>query len=158
MTSDSTAVNRAALKTAVRRLVGAVGGLEAAASVCRLNKTALAAAYDPHQAERALPIDVVADLEAVAAEPIVTAILARLAGYRLVPIVPARGRVGRSIAEVLTGSSEVGAAYVAATVDGVLDRAERQRVAAEVLELIAAGEQAAAVLLNDQEGNHDGLE
>ncbi|GGJ14043.1 hypothetical protein [Neoroseomonas lacus] len=151
MTTRLSPVDVAALKTAMRLLVEDVGGIDAAASVSRLAASSIAESYDPHRANRMPAVDVVADLEAVGGTPRVTAILASMAGRRLVPIVPARGRVGRSIAEVLTSSSEVGAAYVTATADGKLSRAERQRIATEVLELLAACEQATAVLLNDAE-------
>ncbi len=151
MTTRLSPVDIAALKTAMRVLVEESGGVDCAALVSRLAASSIAETYDPHRANRMPPVDVVADLEAVGRGPHVTAILARLAGFRLVPVAPAKGRIGRSIAEVLTGSSEVGAAYVAATADGKLTAAERGRVLAEVMELMTACEQAAAVLLHGEE-------
>ena len=144
-----------ALKTAARLLVGAVGGLEAAASVCRVNKSVLAAAYDPHQPDRYLPIDVVADLELVAAEPVVTHVLARLAGQALVPIGPAGGLEAQALVEVFRGAADVGAEYAAAMVDARLSAAERRGIADRLLTLQAACMQAVATLLNDKEGGRD---
>ena len=158
MTIGGNTVNRAALKTAARRLVVSVGGLEAAATVCRLNKTALAAAYDPHQPERALPVDVVAELEHVAAAPVVTTVLARLSGHALVPIAPGGGLEALALVHVFRGAAEVGAAYAAAIADTRLSRAECKAVAGRLLELQAACMQAVAALLNDREGDHDDLD
>lgn len=149
----TTDIDRAALKTAMRAAVVAAGGLEAAATVCRLSKTSLAASYDPHAPDRFPPVDVVADLEACAAEPLVTATLARLAGYRLVRVGAAEGRLGRSVAQVLSGAAEVGAAYARATEDGRVSAAERCRIAAEIAELVAAGEFALGVLAAAGEGD-----
>lgn len=146
----TTAMDLAALKTAARRLVAAVGGLEAAASVCRHNKTALAAAYDPHQPDRFVPADVVADLELVAGQPIVTAVLARLSGHALVPVGAADGVEAQALVAVFRGSSEVGEAWAAALADARLSGGERQAVADRLLALQAACMQAVAVLLRDQ--------
>lgn len=151
LTSD---IDRSALKTATRAAVVGAGGLEAAASVCRLSKTSLAAAYDPNAPERFAPIDVAADLDACGpSPPPITATLARLAGYRLVRVGAAEGRLGRSVAQVLSGAAEVGAAYARATEDGRVTAAERSRIAAEIAELVAAGEFALAVLATAGEGD-----
>lgn len=144
-----------ALKTAARLLIGAVGGLEAAASVCRVNKTVLAAAYDPHQPDRFLPIDVVADLELVAAEPVVTHVLARLAGQALVPIGPAGGLEAQALVQVFRGAADVGAEYATAMADAHLSAAERRGIADRLLMLQAACMQAVAALLKDKEGSRD---
>jgi hypothetical protein len=151
MTTRLSAIDIAALKTGMRLLVEDVGGIDAAASVSRLAPSSIAESYDPHRANRMPAVDVVADLEAVGRTPRVTATLARLAGYRLVPLLRADGRIGRSIAEVLTGSSEVGAAYVAATADGSVTTAEVLRIATELTELVSAAEQALGVLLSHAE-------
>lgn len=139
----------AALKTATRALVVSVGGLEAAVSVCRVNKTALAAAYDRAQPDRFLPVDVAADLELVVGAPTVTAVLARLSGHALVPIAPGAGLEAQALVQVFRGASDVGAAYAAAMADAHLSRAERQAIADQLLTLQAACMQAVAALLND---------
>lgn len=144
-----------ALKTASRLVTRAVGGVEPAASVCRVNKTILAAAYDPHQPDRFLPIDVVADLELVAADPIVTRVLARLAGYALVPIDPAGGLEAQALVAVFRGASDVGAEFAAAMADGRLSRAERGAIADRLVALQSAALQAVAALLNDRGEERD---
>jgi hypothetical protein len=146
-------VDLAALKTAARRLVHLAGGLEAAVSVCRVNKTALAAAYDPHQPERFVPVDVVADLELVVGEPTITAVLARLSGHALVPLAPPGGLEAQALVAVFRGASDVGAAYAAAMADARLSRAERRGIADQLLTLQAACMQAVGALLQNEEGD-----
>jgi hypothetical protein len=154
--SGTTPADLRALKTATRRLITAVGGLEAAATVCRVNKSVLAAAYDPHQPDRFLPIDVVADLELVAAEPIVTAVLARLAGHALVPLATTGGQEAQALVAVFRGASDVGAEFAGAMADGRLSRAERGAISDRLMTLQAAAMQAVAALMQDQEGDgHD---
>ena len=152
MTSLLSPVDRAALKTAFRALVQDTGSLDAAETVCRLHRSAIQECYDPHKPDRMPPADVVADLERCAPHPRVTAVLARLAGYRLLPIGEGGGAVNRSLAEVFRNAAEVGAAWASAMEDSRLSAAERQRVADELLELQAACMQAVAVLLHDKQG------
>ena len=147
-----------ALKTATRRLVELVGKLDAAASVCRINKSVLAAAYNPHEPDRFVPADVIADLELVAAEPVVTRVLARLSGHALVPIAPRGGLEALALVEVFRGASDVGAEYAKAMGDAHLSRAERQGIADRLLTLQTACLQAVAALLNDREDERDGME
>lgn len=139
-------VDRAALKTAVRRLVRAVGGLDAAATVCRLNRSALAETYDPHRPDRGMPCDVIADLEAAAAEPIVTQVLARLSGCALVPIEAGPALEDVALAEVGVRASDVFAAWARAKGDARVSLKERREVADELLQLQRACMQAVAAL------------
>ena len=149
------AVDLAALKTAARRLVAAVGGLEAAATVCRYSKTALAAAYDPNTPDRFPPADVIADLELVAGRPIVTAVLARIAGHALVPVAPAEGLAAQALVAVFRGSSGVGEAWSEALADARVSDGERAAVVDRLLSLQAACMQAVAVLRKEREGSHE---
>ncbi|MGE0178960.1 MAG: phage regulatory CII family protein [Sphingomonas sp.] len=73
-----------ALKHAARALVGAAGGVEAAARYCRAGKSQLSD-YGHRHVAAFMPIDVVADLEAIA-PPHVTRMLAREAGYVLIAL------------------------------------------------------------------------
>jgi hypothetical protein len=139
-------VDIAALKTATRLLVRDVGDLAAAASATRVSGAHIARFYDQQFDTTLAPIDVVADLERVGGNPRVTAELARLSGYRLVRVEAGAGRLGRSVAEVLAGASDVGAAYARATEDGRVTAAERGAIATELAELIAAAEHALGVL------------
>ena len=82
-------VDEQALKKATAALVKAAGGCEAAADYCRVSKSQLAD-YGSLNGVSYIPADVAADLEAVTHEypghPHVTQVLARRAGYALVPL------------------------------------------------------------------------
>ena len=93
-----------------------------------------------------MPVDVVADLERCAAVPVVTALLARLAGHALVPIGPAGGLEAQAIAEVGRRASGMFASWAAAQADADVSDAERKAVADDLLRLQAACMQAVAVL------------
>lgn len=142
-------IERRALKTAARALITTVGGLEAAAVVTRLGKTQLALTYDPHAADRAMPVDVVADLERVAGEPLMTRLLAQMAGCMLLPIEAAPGPEASAIAEVLGGAGDVGRAWASAMSDARLSDDERQSVTSGLMKLQAACMQAIAALKPD---------
>ncbi|MBW6400007.1 hypothetical protein KPL78_19255 [Roseomonas sp. HJA6] len=148
MTSLLAPAERAAIKTAMRALVEDAGGVEAAASVTRLHFSTLAETYNPHKPDRMPQADVIADLERCVAQPRVTQVLARLAGYRLMPIGGGAGPVNRSLAEVFRNAADVGAAWATAMEDSRLSSAERQRIADELLELQAACMQAVGALLH----------
>jgi hypothetical protein len=83
------APDKQALKLASKRLGQAAGGVEAAANYCRVGKSLLSE-YGSRNNETFMPIDVVADLEAVthgtAGWPLVTRMLAAEAGCALVEL------------------------------------------------------------------------
>lgn len=92
----SDAVKGRMLKIKFGELVGRIGGLEAAASFCRVGKSTLAryASIVQADAECFAPIDVVRDLEALAGEPIVTATLCAMADGVFVPVPSAPATAG----------------------------------------------------------------
>lgn len=134
------------LKTAFRALIQRVGGLDAAATVTRVRASQLAAYYDPHQPQQLMPADVVADLEHVAGEPLVTAQLARLAGHLLLPMAAGPGSEARAIAAVFQEAGELGARWASAMEDGRLDDAELEGVQTELADLHRAAGAAMALL------------
>lgn len=73
-----------ALKTALHLLVQRLGGVEAAGSVIGRNPGRVSDAQAHHKPDTMLPADQVVALEAIAGEPLVTAAMARAAGYRLI--------------------------------------------------------------------------
>ncbi|WP_430636387.1 hypothetical protein [Sphingomonas hankookensis] len=91
-TLASRAVKGRMLKERTGELLAAVGGLEAAASYCRVSKTQLGryASLSPADADTFAPIDVVRCLETAAGQPIVTEHLAADAGGAFVVIPQAR--------------------------------------------------------------------
>lgn len=78
------------LKRRTEKLITILGGLEDAAQETRAGKSSLGNYADHREhgsgANLWAPIDVIADLEAAAGEPLVTRELARLAGYDLLPL------------------------------------------------------------------------
>ena len=142
----TTQEERRGLKTGFRALVAACGGLEAAAAATRLHKTGLALAYDPHAADRFAAVDVVADLERAAGEPILTQLLAAMQGYALTRVDPMAGCELAAIASVGEKSSEVFAAFGRAMADGAITPEERATIHRELLDLVAAATEAAAML------------
>lgn len=73
------------LKQASKRLIKACGGLESASMITRVGHSELARYYA--QEERLfMPIDVAADLEAIAGNPAITQALAHMQGYTLVQL------------------------------------------------------------------------
>lgn len=98
----------AGVKTATRLLVQQIGGVDAFAACTRATRS-MASEYGAPHGERFIAADIVLDAEAVAAEPLVTAALARAQGYALVPVT-ARGagalaaklsEIGRDVAALL---------------------------------------------------------
>lgn len=137
---------RRGLKTGFRALVARCGGLEASAAVTRLHKTQLAQAYDPHAQDRFPAVDVVADMERAAGEPILTQLLAAMQGYALARVEPVAGCELRAIAAVGERSSEVFAAFGRAMADGAITVEERASIHRELLDLVAVATEAAAML------------
>lgn len=76
-----------ALKQASKRLIKSCGGLDAASLVTRVGHSELARYYDPSE-KLFMPIDVAADLETIAREPLVTQSLASLMEFALMPVQP----------------------------------------------------------------------
>jgi hypothetical protein len=148
---EITGVELAALKTASRALVTMLGGLEAAALVCRYNAPALSEACSLHRTDRSLPLDVVADLERAAGQPVVTRVMARLQRQALVPMLNPGTAEARAIAALFRQFGAVSETYAAAMEDAVLSPAERQALADGALALSAACQQAAATLLAPRE-------
>jgi hypothetical protein len=141
------------MKTASRALVSRLGGAEAAALVCRYQKSALAEGYDLHRPDRSLPIDVVADLERAAGAPVVTRVLAGLAGHALVPLPHGQAPEAQAIAQVLAGAAGLAADFAAAMCDGRFTEAERQVLRGRLLELHGAVAHAAAAVDAARTGN-----
>ncbi|GEM_PF-6978470 len=128
-----------ALKAAARRLVERAGGLEASASITRVNKTTIGACTQATH-EWHLAADVILDLEAEVGDPIVTRQLARHAGYELVPIGEQQATVvldPTHMVAKLTGSvGDFAKSVVEMDEDGVREAHELKRCIAEVAEVI----------------------
>jgi hypothetical protein len=142
----TTDAERRGLKTGFRALIQASGGLEASAAATRVAKTVLALGYDQAAADRFPAIDVVADLERASGDPVVTKLLASMQGLALVRVQPINGCALRAIASVGENSSTVFAAFGRALADGAITEEERALLQREMLDLVAAATEAAAIL------------
>jgi hypothetical protein len=115
----------AALKTATHALLGRLGGLAAAATVCRVSVPVLSEYQSLNHRERIMPLDVALQLETVAGEPIVSGAVARMQGWTLVrPEAGVVPEIGRSVAALSRHAGETGARFLEANADGVLDAGE----------------------------------
>lgn len=84
-------VEYAAVKTTTQMLVQSLGGVDAAAGVTRVGRSQLSD-YGLLTSDKFCPVDVLMDMEHVAATPVITSMLARIAGFSLVRILPARAK------------------------------------------------------------------
>lgn len=126
-----------AIKAATRRLVSAAGGPSAASDVTRgahQHMSAYGSAH-PDQADRFMPVDVVADLEAQVEQPILTAALARLGGFLLVPQ-PRADRLGAALAiaaaKALKETSEVFVSVAERSADGEICADDAAAISKEI--------------------------
>jgi hypothetical protein len=136
-----------ALKALFRALVDCCGGFDAAAACTRVKSSQLHN-YTDMRSDQFAPVDVVADLERVAGEPLVTAELARRAGWLLMPL-PAEGegRLSQSIAHLARETGEACASFVEAMGnDGRIDPAEGERIERELADVARVVGQALAAL------------
>jgi hypothetical protein len=136
-----------ALKTLFRVLVvDKVGGCDAAAACTRPGRSQIASYYDM-SSEAFAPVDVVADLEAAAQEPLITAELARRAGYALVPVdAHGNGELPASMAAFGREVAEVFATFAEGMADGTLSRDEAENLQRQLLDVIRVGKSAVAVI------------
>ena len=109
------------LKLGTRQLNGACDGLEAAA-VTRVSHAALSDCASENRPDRYAAIDVIADLEAVAGTPIVTRVLAALAGYELRSTAQSRDEEAvRSLHRHDVAVARADGAFAAAEYDAIAD-------------------------------------
>lgn len=135
-----------ALKARFGILVKRCGGYVAAAAGCRVGSTQLNN-YASMFHDQFAPLDVVADLEDIAGEPIVTAEMAHRAGYVLVPVdAQGEGQLASSMAKLGKEVGESFGAYGDAMADGRLSPPEMERLARELADVAAAAKAALAVL------------
>lgn len=131
-----------ALKAATRQLVNAAGGTVAAAAVTRGDHQSVSryGSAHPDNADRFMPIDVLADLESECEQPVLTKELARLSGHLLVPV-PRVVRSGTALgvitAKALKETSEVFVALAEGMGDGKICAADATHIGKEIDEALA---------------------
>lgn len=138
------AVRERKLKIAFGELVGLVGGVEAAASDCRVSKSTIAryASLSPADAECFAPVDVVRALEAVAGQAVITAELANMADgvFMKLPSVMRPADLFAALSDLSREASELTAAICAGFNDGKfcdLDAAKARSECDDVIERAA---------------------
>jgi NTP pyrophosphatase (non-canonical NTP hydrolase) len=125
-----------ALKAMTRLLIERAGGLDAAAAATRVGRSQLANYYSPHHDQFA-PVDVVARLEDIAEEPMLTEELLRRRG--LVASKPqgsASASIHTGLAALAGEMCELHRAYAEGLADGQLcdkDRAAMERELQDVM-------------------------
>jgi hypothetical protein len=136
----------ALLKAATRRLVTQAGGAAAAAVACDTQEPSIAQYCGQAYPHRFIRADQVAILEEHAEQPHVTAMLASLAGYRLVRQVADGGGGVVALADLLAGSGEAIAAGARGLADGRLTACERRELLPLVQRLATLAAAAEAAL------------
>ncbi|WP_303989992.1 phage regulatory CII family protein [Devosia ginsengisoli] len=131
-----------ALFAATRQLVTAAGGPVAAAAITRGDHQSISryGSAHPDNADRFMPIDVLADLESECEQPVLTKELARLSGHLLVPVprvVRSGTALGAVTASALKETSEVFVALADGLGDGRLCAADAAHIGREIDEALA---------------------
>ena len=141
----------AALKTATRLLTTAVGGPVAAEAACGTSDTRIEEYANANAPKRFMRVDQVAALERCSAYPHVTAMLAALAGFQLVPQ-PQRGTNAlRDLAMVLRVAGSTITASAEAMADGRVDLVDAAKLLPELQRLAALAAAAAATLSHTED-------
>ena len=153
----SSAVKGRMLRIKFGELLARAGGLEAAASFCRVGKSTLAryASTAAADAECFAPVDVVRDLEALVGEPIVTATLCSMADGVFVALPPApatRVDLLQLMAAQAKEQSDVTSAICIALSDGTMTPAEAAVALAEQEQVIRLAAALRAELMTIVEG------
>lgn len=144
--------NDRSLKTLFRALIQRVGGFEAAASCVRVGVSRLHD-YTSPETDGFAPIDVVAALEEVAGEPLVTAEMARRARCILLPLeAQGEGEIPETMAKLGKEVGEGFSAFAEAMSDGRMDRPEMERMAREMADIVRVATSAVALLQHKLDG------
>jgi len=135
-----------ALKTAVKKVVHEVGGLAAAASCSRVGISQLSD-YGNVASDKMVPVDVALDLEMIGGSPHITAQMARLHGYQLMPC---DGRPMHELIPALQRIALDNGALFAKTVHilsgGAVSTKERNELASTLADIARASAEALAAL------------
>jgi hypothetical protein len=145
--------DRERLKGATDRAIKRAGGVSALAALTRVEAAALSKYKAGHE-PAFMPLDVAADADMAAGSPVILAALASIEGYAIAPL---SGDTASAVTPAMVGhlireTGDVSAGVLEAMADGRLSRNERQAIAAEIDEALAALWQLRAAM-NGQGGN-----
>lgn len=126
-------------KVAFGQILSSCGGATNLSGITRVGQSALYQMASTNEAKHFPPVDVVADLEQVAGDPVVTRVLARLSGYTLTPIreVACVGSISLVLAKLGKEVSEVFSSAAQSLEDEKLCPREAQVVLRDVDEAMA---------------------
>ena len=145
--------DRLALKAAVRLALKRVGGGDCFCHATRVGAPALSNYANANRDDSHMPLDVALDLDRDAGAPIVVGALARLTGYRLVPLQAGDSKPGLDdIAIIARETGDVVSALATALVDGGVDSREAAEIHREIEEASAALNRLAAKLIGSGGG------
>lgn len=131
----------AQIKTATAAAIQRLGGLEAAATVCRASFQTLGGYQNRNRPDLIIPLDVALELDAACGEPVILSALARMQGFTLTaPDADKAPAIDTAVAEMLNGAGQAGAAWVVAKADGVLDPMERAAIAEQAAKVRAGAD------------------
>lgn len=132
-----------ALKRATAEMIKGVGGVEAAAGYCRVGKSVLSDNGSANRPDSFVAIDVVADLQPLAAGregwPQITRALAAADGFALVKLpeaMPDGSALLHLLARLARENGEIARAVCEALADGKVCAGEAKRIRGEVRDLI----------------------
>lgn len=143
-----TADDYAALKSAARLVIADNGGPEQFWPLTRAGSAETLRNYTKHDQPAFAPIDVIADAEAHASFPRVTEAMARIAGYRLMPL-PETIRGKGVHFDALREACEFGVQASGDLADGKVDRGEAPEFLRALREAQRAFAEAEAALLEE---------
>lgn len=122
------------LKTATKASIAACGGLDAAATITRVGKTALSE-YQNRNSASVVPVDIAADLDLCAEQPLILAALAQMQGYQIIALKVGDGDVAASMERVAASSGVTMATAVRVMADGIITPDEAHDLLRDVGEL-----------------------
>lgn len=131
------------IKTATAVAIHTLGGLEAAATVCRASFQTLGGYQNRNRPDLIIPLDVALELDEACGEPVILSALARMQGFTLqAPGQVEKPHIETAMAQIAGGAGTLLATFVEANRDKHLDDAEQMRLR-EQLDSIEAGVQEA---------------
>lgn len=118
----------AAIKTATKKAIQHLGGIDAAATISRVGRSQLSD-YGNRNSPQVVPVDVAVDLDTSAQEPLILAAMAHAEGFRLVPVkISGTGHIPKELAKFSKFSSEVLQEGIESLEDGRVDVAEARAI------------------------------
>lgn len=114
----------AAIKTATKQAVTAVGGIDAAASATRVGRSQIADYYN-RNSPQVVPADVAVALDQCAEHPHILSAMAHAEGYAILPIRVGDGDIAQDMQDIALGAGDLMSETVRVLADGIVTEDER---------------------------------